>query len=442
MDDDPDQIITLLQTVTNQSFDSSLVFAILSILLFLISSALISGSEVAFFSLTTTDLKKAISSDNKSLHLIHNLRNNPRRLLAVLLVSNNFINIAIVLLFSSFGDVLYFDSLPFWVNFIIEVGIITMIILLFGEILPKVYANRNPISFSKRMALPIQILDKYIFFFLTIPMSKMTEFIQKKLVFKSTNLSVDKLSDALDLTDKNETSKDEKKILKGIVSFGSIETRQVMRPRIDVFSVPINIGFDELISQVRKKGYSRIPVFEQEIDKVIGVLYTKDLLPHLQESNDFNWISLCRNAYFIPETKMINDLLKEFQSKKIHLAIVVDEYGGTSGLVTLEDLLEEIVGEINDEFDVDNQIYSKLDNKNYIFEGAVSLNDFLKITKNEIHLFDEIKGDSDTLAGLFLELEGKIPKIGTIRKICNFKMVVESADLRRIKRLKVTIDED
>ena len=327
----------------------AIVFKVVLIIILLVCSALISGSEVAFFSLTTTDLKKAISSDNKSLHLIHNLRNNPRRLLAVLLVSNNFINIAIVLLFSSFGDVLYFDSFPFWVNFIIEVGIITMIILLFGEILPKVYANRNPISFSKRMALPIQILDKYIFFFLTIPMSKMTEFIQKKLVFKSTNLSVDKLSDALDLTDKNETSKDEQKILKGIVSFGSIETRQVMRPRIDVFSVPINIGFDELISQVRKKGYSRIPVFEEKIDKVVGVIYLKDLFPHLNKKN-YDWSQLIREPYFVPENKKLDDLLKEFQQLKIHLAVVVDEYGGNSGIITMEDIVEEIVGELSDDF--------------------------------------------------------------------------------------------
>ena len=266
----------------------TIVFKIVLIILLLIFSALISGSEVAFFSLSSTDLKKANSSKNKSLQLIYSLRNNPRRLLAVLLVSNNFINIAIVLLFSSFGDALYFDSLPFWLNFVFEVGLITLFILLFGEILPKVYANRNPISFSKKMALPIQILDKYIFFFLTIPMSKMTEFIQKRLVFKSTNLSVDKLSDALDLTDKNDTSKDEKKILKGIVSFGSMETKQVMRPRIDVFSVSKDISFEELIKQVRKKGYSRIPVFEEKIDMVVGVIYLKDLFPHLDEKN-YDW---------------------------------------------------------------------------------------------------------------------------------------------------------
>ena len=417
----------------------AIVFKVVLIIILLVCSALISGSEVAFFSLTTTDLKKAISSDNKSLHLIHNLRNNPRRLLAVLLVSNNFINIAIVLLFSSFGDVLYFDSFPFWVNFIIEVGIITMIILLFGEILPKVYANRNPISFSKRMALPIQILDKYIFFFLTIPMSKMTEFIQKKLVFKSTNLSVDKLSDALDLTDKNETSKDEKKILKGIVSFGSIETRQVMRPRIDVFSVSINIGFDELISQVRKKGYSRIPVFEEKIDKVVGVIYLKDLFPHLNKKN-FDWSQLIREPYFVPENKKLDDLLKEFQQLKIHLAIVVDEYGGNSGIITMEDIVEEIVGELSDDFFQDDISYYKIDENNYIFDGKTNLKDLYRVVNiNDESEFENKKGESETIAGFILEQIGYFPKKGSELKINNIKFIIKEIDRKRIKKIKITL---
>ena len=417
----------------------AIVFKVVLIIILLVCSALISGSEVAFFSLTTTDLKKAISSDNKSLHLIHNLRNNPRRLLAVLLVSNNFINIAIVLLFSSFGDVLYFDSFPFWVNFIIEVGIITMIILLFGEILPKVYANRNPISFSKRMALPIQILDKYIFFFLTIPMSKMTEFIQKKLVFKSTNLSVDKLSDALDLTDKNETSKDEKKILKGIVSFGSIETRQVMRPRIDVFSVPINIGFDELISQVRKKGYSRIPVFEDIFVNVVGVIYFKDLFLHLIKKN-FDWIQLIREPYFVPENKKLDDLLKEFQQLKIHLALVVDEYGGNSGIITMEDIVEEIVGELSDDFFQDEISYSKIDENNYIFDGKTNLKDLYRLVNiNDESEFENKKGESETIAGFILEQIGYFPKKGSELKIDNIKFIIKEIDRKRIKKIKITL---
>tara|TARA_B110000444_G_scaffold148716_1_gene139073 strand:+ start:2201 stop:3508 length:1308 start_codon:yes stop_codon:yes gene_type:complete len=417
----------------------TIVFKIVLIILLLIFSALISGSEVAFFSLSSTDLKKANSSKNKSLQLIYSLRNNPRRLLAVLLVSNNFINIAIVLLFSSFGDALYFDSLPFWLNFVFEVGLITLFILLFGEILPKVYANRNPISFSKKMALPIQILDKYIFFFLTIPMSKMTEFIQKRLVFKSTNLSVDKLSDALDLTDKNDTSKDEKKILKGIVSFGSMETKQVMRPRIDVFSVSKDISFEELIKQVRKKGYSRIPVFEEKIDMVVGVIYLKDLFPHLDEKN-YDWNKLIREPYFVPENKKLDDLLKEFQQLKIHLAVVVDEYGGNSGIITMEDIVEEIVGELNDEFYQDDLLYSKIDENNYIFDGKTNLKDLYRAIKvSDETIFENKKGESETIAGFILEQIGYFPKKGKVLKINNVKFIVQEIDRKRIKKIKIIL---
>jgi|TARA_B110000259_G_scaffold155281_1_gene176277 gliding motility-associated protein GldE len=417
----------------------TIVFKIVLIILLLIFSALISGSEVAFFSLSSTDLKKANSSKNKSLQLIYSLRNNPRRLLAVLLVSNNFINIAIVLLFSSFGDALYFDSLPFWLNFVFEVGLITLFILLFGEILPKVYANRNPISFSKKMALPIQILDKYIFFFLTIPMSKITEFIQKRLVFKSTNLSVDKLSDALDLTDKNDTSKDEKKILKGIVSFGSMETKQVMRPRIDVFSVSKDISFEELIKQVRKKGYSRIPVFEEKIDMVVGVIYLKDLFPHLDEKN-YDWNKLIREPYFVPENKKLDDLLKEFQQLKIHLAVVVDEYGGNSGIITMEDIVEEIVGELNDEFYQDDLLYSKIDENNYIFDGKTNLKDLYRAIKvSDETIFENKKGESETIAGFILEQIGYFPKKGKVLKINNVKFIVQEIDRKRIKKIKIIL---
>jgi gliding motility-associated protein GldE len=359
--------------------------------------------------------------------------------LAVLLVSNNFINIAIVLLFSSFGDALYFDSLPFWLNFVFEVGLITLFILLFGEILPKVYANRNPISFSKKMALPIQILDKYIFFFLTIPMSKITEFIQKRLVFKSTNLSVDKLSDALDLTDKNDTSKDEKKILKGIVSFGSMETKQVMRPRIDVFSVSKDISFEELIKQVRKKGYSRIPVFEEKIDMVVGVIYLKDLFPHLDEKN-YDWNKLIREPYFVPENKKLDDLLKEFQQLKIHLAVVVDEYGGNSGIITMEDIVEEIVGELNDEFYQEDLLYSKIDENNYIFDGKTNLKDLYRAIKvSDETIFENKKGESETIAGFILEQIGYFPKKGKVLKINNVKFIVQEIDRKRIKKIKIIL---
>ena len=417
----------------------TLALKIILIILLLIFSALISGSEVAFFSLSSTDIKKASNSKNKSLKLVYNLRNKPKRLLAALLVSNNFINIAIVLLFSSFGDAMYFSSIPFWANFILEVGIITLFILLFGEILPKVYANRNPVSFSKKMALPIQILDKYIFFFLTIPMSRMTEFIQKKLVFKSTNLSVDKLSDALELTDKSETSKDEQKILKGIVSFGSIETKQVMKPRIDVFSVSKDLTFDELIKQVREEGYSRIPVFEEKIDKIVGVIYLKDLFPFLDEK-DYNWNQLIREPYFVPENKKLDDLLSEFQQLKIHFAIVVDEYGGNSGIITMEDIVEEIVGELKDKFYQEDLSYYKIDSNNYIFEGKTNLKDFYRVIKiKDETIFENKKGESETMAGFILEQFGYFPKKGSVLKVNNIKFKIEDIDRKRIKKIKITL---
>lgn len=430
------QISLISEILLLDSYD--LVIKILLIIFLVISSALISGSEVAFFSLSNTEIKKASNSKSRSLKLISTLRNNPRRLLAVLLVSNNFINISIVLLLSSFGNLFNFELVPHWVNFALEVGFITLIILLFGEILPKVYANRNPISFSKKMALPIQILDKYIFFFLTIPMSNMTHFIQKKLIFKKTNLSVDKLSDALELTDKSETSKDEQKILNGIVSFGSLEVKQIMKPRIDVFSVSNDISFIELIKIVKQNKYSRIPVFKKTIDKIIGVIYLKDLFPYLNK-NEFDWNKLIRDPYFIPENKKLDDLLKEFQQLKIHLAVVVDEYGGNSGIVTMDDIVEEIVGEINDEFSQDDVPYFKIDNSNYIFEGKSNLNDLFQVIDiKDQSIFESKRGDSETLAGFVLEQIGFFPKKGYSIKVNNILFTINEVDRKRIKKIKVS----
>jgi gliding motility-associated protein GldE len=431
----------ILTPLTLFSDSSEIILKFSLIVILLIFSALISGSEVAYFSLSNTDLKKAKNSNDKSLKLTNTLRNTPRRLLAVILVSNNFINIAIVLLFSSFGDLFYIDTISFWLNFVIEVGIITFFILLFGEILPKVYANRNPIYFSKKMALPIQILDKYIFFFLTIPMSKLTEFIQKKVVFKSSNLSVDKLSDALELTDKNETSKDEKKILRGIVSFGSIETKQVMKPRINVFSVEKNISFKELIKKIRKRGYSRIPVFEDKIDNIIGLIYLKDIFPHLSKKS-YNWNKLIREPYFVQENKKLDDLLKEFQNLKIHLAIVVDEYGGNSGIVTMEDIVEEIVGELNDDIYHEDVFYTKIDRVNYLFDGKTTLKDLYRaINIKDESMFENKKGDSETIAGFILEQMGYFPKKGSILEINNVKFTIEEMYRKRIKKVKVKLNE-
>ena len=412
---------------------------ILLIIVLLICSALISGSEVAFFSLSKTDLKKISSSNANNLKLIALLRSNPRRLLATLLVSNNFINISIVLLLASFGQLFDFNSLPNWLNFVLEVGFITALILLFGEILPKVYANRKPISFSKKMAFPVQILDKYLFFFITIPMSKMTKFIQDKLVFKKPNLSVDKLSDAFNLTDKSETSSEEKKIFKGIISFGSIEVKQVMKPRIDVFSVSKTMSYTDLIKQVRENRYSRIPVFDETIDNVTGVIYLKDLFPYLNQKN-FDWTALIREPYFIPENKKLDDLLKEFQKLKNHMAIVVDEYGGNSGIITLNDIVEEIVGEINDEFNQDDIVYNKIDNNTFVFEGKVNLTDLYRILKiKDNKIFEKIKGDSETLGGFLLEQIGFFPKKNFKLKLKGIEFKIVEVNRKRIKSIMVVI---
>lgn len=415
------------------------IIKILLIIVLLICSALISGSEVAFFSLSKTDLKKISSSNARSLKLIALLRANPRRLLATLLVSNNFINISIVLLLASFGQLFDFNSLPDWLNFVLEVGFITALILLFGEILPKVYANRKPISFSKKMAFPVQILDKYLFFFITIPMSKMTKFIQDKLVFKKPNLSVDKLSDAFNLTDKSETSSEEKKIFKGIISFGSIEVKQVMKPRIDVFSVSKTMSYTDLIKQVRENRYSRIPVFDETIDNVTGVIYLKDLFPYLNQKN-FDWTTLIREPYFIPENKKLDDLLKEFQKLKNHMAIVVDEYGGNSGIITLNDIVEEIVGEINDEFNQDDIVYNKIDNNTFVFEGKVNLTDLYRILKiKDNKIFEKIKGDSETLGGFLLEQIGFFPKKNFKLKLKGIEFKIVEVNRKRIKSIMVVI---
>ena len=412
---------------------------IIIVLIFLIFSALISGSEVAFFSLSETDLRKISSSKNKNLRLVNTLRNNPRRLLATILVSNNFINISIVLILASFGQLFEFTSLPVWFNFIFEVGFITTLILLFGEILPKVYANRRPITFSKSMAFPIQFLDKYIFFFITLPMSKITKLIQERFVFKKINISVDKLSDAFELTDTNETSKEEKMILKGIISFGNIEVKQIMKPRINVFSVAKKTSFKDLISLVRENKYSRIPVFKEKTDNVVGVIYMKDLFPHINKT-EFDWNSLIRDPYFVPENKKLDDLLIEFQQLKNHLAVVVDEYGGKSGIITLNDIVEEIVGEINDELNQDEISYTKLDKNTFIFEGKVALKDLYRILKIKNNsTFENLKGESETLAGFLLEQIGFFPRKNYKLKLKKIEFKIIDVDNKRIKKVMITL---
>jgi gliding motility-associated protein GldE len=414
----------------------------------LVCSALISGAEVALFSLSKSDLEPEENTPSKALETIIALLHRPKKLLATILVANNFINIGIVLLFASLSEHLFkgvnseLDLVFFKIDlvFFIEVIIITFLILMFGEILPKIYANRNNLKFSKFMARPLKILD-VLFAPISMPMRRLTLMIHKGLGKQKSNLNVDYLSQALELTSEEDTTKEEQKILQGIVSFGNTDTKQVMRPRIDIFALESSLKFEAIIPEIVAHGYSRIPVYENSIDSVSGILYAKDLLPHLQKK-EFDWNSLLRVPLFVPENKKLDDLMVEFQEKKIHLAIVVDEYGGTSGVVSLEDVIEEIVGDISDEFDDDDLIYSKIDENNYVFDGKTALKDFYRIIKLEDEsIFENHKGEAETIAGFVLEISKSFPKIRSKIKFNSYTFVVEGIDNKRIKQLKVTLQK-
>ena len=410
----------------------------------LISSALVSGTEVAFFSLSQTDLNE-LSNNGKEDNIVVTLLEKPRKLLATILITNNFINILIVLLFASLSETLFSDfsyeiSLYFFtvpIRFLLEIVMVTFLILLFGEVLPKVYASRNALRFSKTMSKFIKTINILLTPF-SLPLISLTKWIENKLGSKNTNFSVETLSQALELTSEGATTKDEQKILEGIVNFGNTETVQIMKPRIDIFAISNEESYKEVLEKILKNGYSRNPVYKDNIDNIIGVLYAKDLLAHLDKTT-FKWQDLIREPFFVPENKKLDDLLGDFRERKNHLAIVVDEYGGTSGLVTLEDVIEEIVGDINDEFDDDDLAYSKIDENNYIFEGKTSIKDFCRVLDDEDEdIFEEEKGESETLAGFILEISGKFPKKGEKINFKNYTFTIEALDKKRIKQVKAT----
>lgn len=408
----------------------------IALVFLLFCSAMISGTEIAFFSLSKTDLDLLSKEHSPAGDRVLSLLNKPKKLLATILIANNFINILIVLLFAVLGTY-FFENLEAGIRFLIEVVLITFLILLFGEVLPKVYATRNSIPFALFMANPVVYLNR-----LLSPVSYLltglTGVVERRLGKKDNDFSVEKLSQALELTADNATTKDEKNILEGIVAFGNTETVQVMKPRIDIFAIPDDASFPEVLSKIISNGFSRNPVYHENIDEVIGVLYAKDLLPHLTKT-EFNWQALVRAPYFVPENKKLDDLLIDFQEKKNHLAIVVDEYGGTSGLVTLEDVIEEIVGDISDEFDSDDLVYSKLDANNYVFEGKTALKDFYRVLDIDPKNFELHKGEAETLAGFILEISGKFPKKFEKINFEAFVFTVEAVDRKRIKQLKVTL---
>ena len=418
--------------------DTNGVIGCTAIVVLLFCSALISGAEVALFSLSQKDIDETLQENNSKGKIIAKLLEKPKKLLATLLVANNFINISTILLFSFVGETIFSGVTAPLLKFILEVLTATFLILLFGEVLPKVYSSRNNTKFAKLVAYPVAFLDKLLSP-ISLPLRVATIYLHNKLGKQKTNFSVDQLSQALELTAADETSTEEQKILEGIVSFGNTDTRQVMSPRIDIFALEIDESFSVICPKIIEKGYSRIPVYRDNIDQIEGVLFVKDLLPHIN-TNEFDWKSLLREPFFVPENKKLDNLLKDFQRMKRHLAIVVDEYGGTSGLVSLEDVIEEIVGDISDEFDDENINFSQIDDRNYLFEGKINLKDFYRIIDVDEELFEIKKGEAETLAGFILEILGNFPKKNQKIIFENCVFTIESVDQKRVKQIKVTIE--
>jgi len=434
-------LLSIFFDITLQPISIGIALNFIVILLMLFCSALISGAEVAYFSLTPNDVEDLNQEKSKKALLTLKLLEKPNKLLATILITNNFINIGIIILSTYLTASIFQFPENSIMEFMFQIVVITFVIVLFGEITPKVYANRNALWFSKWMSIPLNLSSK-LFSPLSYLLTSSTAFIDKRLKRKKEVVSMDEIAEALELTTETDPNEEEQKILKSIVEFGNIDVKEIMKSRVDVVAIEQKLLFEKVIDLVVDSGFSRIPVYKENFDDVIGILYVKDLIPHLDQKSDFKWQDLIRSAYYVPETKMISDLLKEFQYKKIHLAIVVDEYGGTSGIVTLEDILEEIVGDITDEFDDDGNVFSILDEHNFIFEGKISLNDFLKTVKGETDYFDDVKGDSDSLAGLILELKGVIPNKGEVIKFAPYIFTIESSDSRKIKRIKVQIKKD
>lgn len=439
MDPEPSRLLSLLDIL--QPFSLEFVFPLLLLVVLLMASALVSGSEVAFFSLKMQDIDQAKALSKNTVDRLTDLLDHPKTLLATILISNNFINVAIVILSAFITNLLFDFSQNPTLGFLVQIIAITFLILLFGEVLPKVYASKNRLSFSVMMSQPMLIM-RSLFRPVSSILVRSSGWIEKRLKSSAESLSVDDLHQALELTTQEDASKEEHKILEGIVKFGSTTVKQIMKPRLDVVCVDISWNYQRVLDLILDSGYSRIPVYEENFDQVKGVLYIKDLIPHVEAPVDFAWTDLLREAFFVPENKKIDDLLKEFQERKIHLAVVVDEFGGTSGIITLEDVIEEIVGEISDEFDDEELVYSKLDESTFVFEGKIHLNDFYKVVQAESAVFDEHRFEADTLAGFLLEIAGKFPEKNEEIVFDRYRFKVESIEGRRIKRIKVSTETD
>lgn len=418
-------------------FTSGMAISLLVIVILLVFSALISASEVAYFSLSPAEKHKIFGTLTKKNSYIQKNLDSPEQLLATILVANNFVNVGIVILSSfTINNIIDFTNEPI-LGFIVQVFVISFVILLFGEIIPKVYSTHHALKFARFIAIPMYYTIKVL-----KPVNSIlifsTSFINNRIHAYNDHISVDELSQALELTSQTEL-KDDTEILKGIVKFGNKSVAEIMRSRVDVVSVDIDSSYSKIMTMITETGFSRIPVFSDSFDNIKGILYIKDLLPHVLKGASFRWQSIIRPPFYVPETKKIDDLLEEFQKSKVHMAIVVDEYGGTSGIVTLEDVLEEIVGEITDEFDEEEKFYTKISENKYLFDGKTMLNDFYKVTGLEDTVFDDVKGEADTLAGLILELKGEIPVKNDTITCKNYVFTIEAVDNRRIKQIKVEI---
>ena len=429
--------LTLLSALQAQG--ATVLVMILFILLFL--SFVLSGSEVAFFSLTYKDINNLKSKQQPPYKRIVDLLEEPKTLLASLLIANSFINISIIIISNLLIDDMFnfekFDAV--WIEFVIKVVAVSFLLVLFGEVMPKVLATQNNIRFAKDFGGIVQAVS-YACAGLSKRLVKYSDIIERKLANRPIgSYSLEELDHAIDLTTHNTASENEKNILKGIVKFGNITVKQIMKTRVDVHGIDQDIPFGELIATVRDLHYSRLPVYKEDLDNVVGMIHTKDMIAYLHQPDDFDWHPLLRQPYFVHEQKFIEDLLKEFQAKRIHFAVVVDEFGGTSGIVTLEDILEEVIGEIKDEFDEEETGYKKIDDYNYIFEGRTMINDVCKIMELQTDTFDAIKGESDSLAGLVLELAGEIPQPGKILNSGDFEFTVLEVEKNRIQKVKATI---
>jgi len=436
LDDPYPETLLYIFTDVFSSFGLFYISVAIIIVLLLFCSAMISGSEVAFFSLSADEVDECKNSAKSADQNIVRLLDKPKNLLATILILNNLVNVAIVTL-STYATWQYFGKSTEGSLIVALTAIITITILFFGEILPKQYAIHHSQSFARSTSAILNFASSMLSPFATLLMS-LSSVVEKRLEKKGYNVSVDELNQALELTTNHEsTTAEEKGILKGIVNFGTLSVKQVMRSRLDITAFDVEMDFHDLMDKINKCGYSRIPIYKETIDNIEGVLYVKDLLPYLDHEENFEWQNLLHKGFFVPESKKIDTLLKEFQEKRVHMAIVVDEYGGTSGLITLEDIIEEIVGEINDEFDDNDVRYNKLDDNTYVFEGRTSLNDFCKIVDEDSSLFESVKGESESLGGLLLEIHSKLPRAGEKIYYDTYVFTVVAVDNKRIKRIRV-----